>query len=341
MIFKKLYKNSGRERGTLRYFREKLHRRNVTIDVKHFEDCKQLFLTVGKCYAVEALMEFFGMETKESPITKNRPPYHILDVGNNRKQYYDSVLDKFIDEFLLSAPSVDDAEGNPQHPQDFVRNYSLCVLKYSFLYFDYRDAVKEGNGERIATLHKLLLLHFKAHPGFNAYAIEMLISINQNQVFLSEAEAHQCIWASTANWNGGSSKNIEIDLLQEIRNKVIKKSIYTMGANKSDKAIEKASRASGGQQKITENFDAQVNRAKHSSCHSHRSTAADESKVMQDLHVVKPFNTVYHRLFDSFPDIQADPLSTLDGTDFDKWLARHQKNLLLDAPLGHDEEADL
>lgn len=84
---------------------------------------------------MEALMAFFGMETKESPITKNRPPYHILDVGNNRKQYHDSVLDKFINEFLLSAPSIDDAEGNPQLPQDFVRNYSLCLLKYYFFVF--------------------------------------------------------------------------------------------------------------------------------------------------------------------------------------------------------------
>ena len=45
-------------------------------------------------------------------------------------------------------------------------------------------------------------------------------------------------------------------------------------------------------------------------------------------------------MFDSFPDIQGDPLSTLDGTDFDKWLTCHHKNLILDAPLGHDEEAD-
>jgi len=44
----------------------------MTIDVKHFEDCKQLFLTVGKCFAVEALMTFFGMEVKESLITKKK-----------------------------------------------------------------------------------------------------------------------------------------------------------------------------------------------------------------------------------------------------------------------------
>ena len=96
----------------------------------------------------------------------------------------------------------------------------------------------------------------------------MLISVIQNEVFISEAEAHECIWASTANWKGSPSQNIEIDLLQEIRNKAIKKNIYTMGANKTDKAIQNASRASGGQQKICENFDTQVYRAKPTASHS-------------------------------------------------------------------------
>ena len=148
-----------------------------------------------------------------------------------------------------------------------------------------------------------LLLHLKAHPGFHAYVIEMLIGLVQNQVFLSEAVAQQCSWASMVNWKGGSSKNIEIDLLQESRNKAIKKSIYTMGAIKSDKVTEKASRTSGAQQKIMENLDAHVNWPKHSSSHRYRSAAADESKVMQDLLVVKPFNTDFHRMFDPFPDI--------------------------------------
>ena len=79
---KKLYKNSGREQGTLRYFREKLQRRNVTIDVKHYEDCEQFFLTVGKSFTMEALLHFFGMETKDSSINQNRPPYCILEVGH-------------------------------------------------------------------------------------------------------------------------------------------------------------------------------------------------------------------------------------------------------------------
>ena len=123
-----------------------------------------------------------------------------------------------------------------------MNNYSVCLLKYYFFFIDFKDAVKEGNGARLVTLHKELLSHLKALPGFNNYAIEMLISIVQNDVFLSEAEAHQCIWASTVNWKKGAVKNIEIDLLEESRNKSLKKSIKSMGPNKTDNAINKSSR---------------------------------------------------------------------------------------------------
>ena len=100
----------------------------------------------------------------------------------------------------------------------------------------------------------------KSMPGFNAYAIEMFINIVQNEVPLSEAEADQCTWAATANWKGGPGKNIEIDILQENRNKDIKKEIRGMGANKTNKAIDRASRAAGGQWKRVENFEQQVGR---------------------------------------------------------------------------------
>ena len=85
----------------------------------------------------------------------------------------------------------------------------------------------------------------------------MFIHIVQNEVFLSEAESHQCMWAATANWKGGPGKNIEIDILQENRNKDIKKDIKEMAANKTEKAIDSASRAAGGERKMLENFDQQ------------------------------------------------------------------------------------
>lgn len=47
----------------------------------------------------------------------------------------------------------------------------------------------------------------------------MLVNIIQNEVLLSEAEAHQCKLAAITNWHGGYGGNMEIDLFQEIRNR--------------------------------------------------------------------------------------------------------------------------
>ena len=59
---------------------------------------------------------------------KNRPPYHILDVGDNKKLSYDSVLSKFIDEIHLlpnlALASEDESEISTPDEQGFVKNYS-------------------------------------------------------------------------------------------------------------------------------------------------------------------------------------------------------------------------
>ena len=133
----------------------------MTKDVKHSEDCERFFLSLGKGFTIEALMEKKEIE-----------------------KYCEDGLDEFINQFLPDMPT----DGNAD---DFVRNYSLCLLHYYFILCDIKGAVREGNGDRLVTLHKLLLLHFKSIPGFNTYAIEMLISVVQNMVFLSPALGHQ------------------------------------------------------------------------------------------------------------------------------------------------------
>ena len=194
-MFKKLYKNSGREKGTLRFFREKLNRRNVTVDVKHYEDCEQLFVSVGKCYAIEALMEFFQMgDAKHKPTDNGPHSVHIFN-GGYRKDYINYTLDKFLDEYVFQA----DKNKGLSIPSDGVWCNGINMLKSYLLLADIKDAVATGNGEYLTTIHKQLLIHFFATPGFNEFAIEMLINILQCRVLLSEAEAHQCKWAATVN----------------------------------------------------------------------------------------------------------------------------------------------
>ena len=129
---------------------------------------------------------------------------------------------------------------------------------------------------------------------------------------LSEAEAEHCKWAATVNWKGGAGKNIEIDLFQENRNAEMKKLIKSMGANKTEKAISRASKASGGVSEVVETFESQVNMEKKSSSHSHRSSSEDEKLISRDLRSLRPFRKKDGRQFESFAGVSCDPLNSFD-----------------------------
>ena len=119
-------------------------------------------------------------------------------------------MDKFIDELfllpdLVPTPVPENVQEIPSpDDQDFLKNYSFCFLKYYLILMDYKDVVKEGNGETLATLHKVLVPYFKSLPGFNA--IEMLISV-----------AFHCKWASTANW-----KTLRLISCKKIATRILK-----------------------------------------------------------------------------------------------------------------------
>ena len=275
------------------------------------------------------------MASRDANPTKNIPPWHNISLGDNRKKYFDSVLDKFIINYLL-PPN----DSSPRNDEDWIMNYSLSLLKFYFIMVDFKDAVKEGNGKHISILHKQLLHDFKSVPGFNAYAIETLVSIIQTYVLLSEAESNQVTWAGTVNWLGGNGKNIEVDLLQENRNKDIKGMIKSMGANKTTQAITRASRAAGGVRLIVENFDYNVQLTKQSSTHTHRSSKDDEEIVLRDLRNLRPFQFSRGRKHKAFPKTEAGNFKTLNDKEFEVWLSRHKNNFLVSTPVEEDEDEE-
>ena len=159
-----------------------------------------------------------------------------------------------------------------------------------------------GDGDRLISLRKVLLKHFKSDAGYNIYAIEMFISILQDTVFLTEAQAHQTRWASLATLKGGLDHNMEIDLLQEVMNRELKKGIKGMGANKTPKSIERLSRAAGGTMALVKNLDLALGIKSKSSHHSHKSSLKDEKIIIDDLIELKPFEHIDNRQHESFED---------------------------------------
>ena len=256
-------------------------------------------MSVGHCYLIEALLQFFKMDNvNESPKENSPCPSKDLTDDENKERIL-AVLGKFVDEFVFQATALsDDEEMSADDDEDGdisdgVLNYSLNLIKSFMVLLDCKQAVASGDGEHLAKIQKQMLLYFSSVSGFNSYAIEMLISTIQNAVLLSPAEAHQCKWAALANWKGGRNRNIEIDLLQENRNKDIKGLIHLMGANKTERAIDRVSRAAGGVGKIVDVFEAQASVRRRSSTHLHKSSADDECKILADLRKVKPFAHKY------------------------------------------------
>ncbi len=113
-----------------------------------------------------------------------------------------------------------------------------------------------------------------------------------------------------------------------------------MGANKTDKAIQRMSKAAGGVRKIVDVFEDQVGITPKSSFHSHRSSSEDEKKILTDLQKLKPFTKTPGRSHSSFFGISSDPLKDLDEQKFCEWLQRHQRNIAIHFPAIDDADID-
>ena len=93
--------------GTLKYFREKYNRKNVTPEkvANSYEGSEQFMLSVGKAYILEAAMEFWGMANLTDHPTKHVPPAGIIHMTiEKKKHYFDAIVGDFVNEFVTPDP---------------------------------------------------------------------------------------------------------------------------------------------------------------------------------------------------------------------------------------------
>ena len=189
------------------------------------------------------------------------------------------------------------------------------------------DTCKEGDGLRNNINKKRLLLYFKSSNSFHNYSLQMFTSIAQIEALASEEMAHRLTWGRFVNWHGGEGKNIACDMAQEICNRVSKDVVKAMGPNKTQKAMERASKAAAGVQQIVKRVNevSDVKRASH--VHTHESMSEDEVMMVQDLRKIKPFERKPGRKHAHFDQIHATPTSGLDMKSLFIWLEKHKKQI--------------
>ena len=136
LVFDHLYKaESIREVGTLKYFRERVNRRNITPDnvAKSFEGTEDFLVSVGKAYLIEAAMEYFGMDDLNDTPTKHAPPAGIFHLSKaTKKAYFVDVIGSFVDEFAMADQDRDAVIENQELPQ---RSIQVAIIDQDHDYF--------------------------------------------------------------------------------------------------------------------------------------------------------------------------------------------------------------
>ena len=180
---------------------------------------------------VLAAMDFFGLTSVDATPTKN-----VRTPDEDDKAYCSRVLLQFVDELLI-PPDISGEEvllcplcqkaykerkslrrhveathkgDNVSSPTDGIFNYSCQVLCMCFIAYEFTNARKLGDGERIMMLVKYMMLYFKA-LGKKKYAYQCLRLLAQVNCFLTPREAANIVWNRFSNTRGKRDSNVELD----------------------------------------------------------------------------------------------------------------------------------
>ncbi|CAB3983666.1 Hypothetical predicted protein [Paramuricea clavata] len=102
---------------------------------------------------------------------------------------------------------------------------------------------------------------------------------------------------------------------QEICNRVSKDIVKEMRANKTPKAMMRASKAAAGVDQIVKRVNEVSNIKPASQSYTHKETSNEEVMMFQDLQKLQPFNTKKGRYHHNFKEIVVSPTSSVNMSE--------------------------
>ena len=110
-----------------------------------------------------------------------------------------AIVEKYVDQ----ESEFGDPSSQPQSSsRKFSKlDYSKEVISLGLLYLNFKDAVREGDGDRVLRMWKYFLLLFRA-TGYTNYAMEALTLLLLCNVFLPPNLVGQIKWSRLTNVHG-------------------------------------------------------------------------------------------------------------------------------------------
>lgn len=213
---------------------------------------------------------------------------------------------------------------SPQTVDD-IFNYNTALLSEGLFFLNFLDSVSEGDGERIMRNYKYLMLLCKADGSHSTkYALECLYQLLLVNGVMSEKDAEVFIWNRSVNNHGGMGMNIPLDLEVEHSNNYVKQGIRNLGANVTESAVTRISRAEKAVREVINRVDRGLHCAVSSGKHSERSQKSDLEIILKNLQERNIFENE-ERHYGHFPNFQRDPILSLDMSQMYKWIEDHKK----------------
>ena len=280
-----------------------------------FKPHYDLIAVVGKAMIMEQCLEYFGMETKDTEPTKNAPVVKRSLAERERVMY--EMLDAFLDHYgyLDNVHEISDLIRSASL-EDTVYNYSCNLCHWYLQLITMEDVVKEGDVNRLLPTLKYTLQFFFSHSRLSKYFVECLDFILKSEYLLSPMQRMRVLEVAFVSLRGGLGMNIESDLLQEnsVRNQ--KDLIRALGANKTEKAIKRSTRAADTVAAICSHVDESVSVRRQSSRHQAPRSCKDEAVVYGSLRSLRHFMKQADRKCQGMESITASPLMKIKTDDF-------------------------
>jgi len=223
---------------------------------------------------------------------------------------------------------------SPNTSDDGVYEYACCVLSLALFMFEFRDAVKEGDGERVYRVWKYLLLLFH-ESGRTKYALEAL-NLHLQHYGLPPHLAFEITWSRFVNSKGGKGRNIPCDLHMEHLNRELKTSILGLGANITEKSVTRSAKCLRTIVEVCDNFDNANDIHAQSSSHCAACTKKDIDALVNELSKkIKVFTEVTSRTHRSFRNFRRNRCGTIDWTKLTERFDAKKKILMV---MAHNKE---
>ena len=306
-MWTRLYKtNSSQDGGSLYQLRNLINRRNVVNDPKKdMNACEEFFELVTKAHILAAVLTTLEMKDLTDPI-----PSSLNSTQEDGAAILETIAGKVISEFVDLSYTKSGKKKNPKC-HDNVLEYAKETLTMGLLLLEFKDAVREGDGDRVLRCWKYLFLYFRA-TGHTNYCLEALNLLSHYYYLLPPRYAEQLKWSRFINTQGCQGANISADLHVEHLNRICKEAIQHLGANKSPVAVKRIGKVAGIVSETLHHFD-EVSGINHGSGrHTRKSDDTDLKMVLTELMSSKVFTSSDGRTHKAFKNFKSNIFNSID-----------------------------